>query len=221
VAQLVEHHLAKVGVAGSNPVVRSSQGPCSAGVGVSSPNVRNRRPLAVSVPCVCPWGQTGQTSGVRRVAATVPNATSPPPTTVAPSLLCPHETQGAGRHRFLRGVGRLLGGARVPRTCGPHLSRGRRGKLVVQDTNPRPWRMELRPAGLAHRALRLPGHLTQSRPTVRLRHRVCRFAQVFGSQVRVLADRERKVGVSRDARHDGQGDPRRNHLRDRRVTQVV
>jgi hypothetical protein len=31
VAQLVEHHLAKVGVAGSNPVVRSECGP--AGVG--------------------------------------------------------------------------------------------------------------------------------------------------------------------------------------------
>ena len=31
VAQLVEHHLAKVGVAGSNPVVRSDERPPSGG----------------------------------------------------------------------------------------------------------------------------------------------------------------------------------------------
>ncbi len=31
VAQLVEHHLAKVRVAGSNPVIRSSEAPCQPG----------------------------------------------------------------------------------------------------------------------------------------------------------------------------------------------
>jgi hypothetical protein len=64
VAQLVEHHLAKVGVAGSNPVVRSKQCKCLRRAGVSAPGLR-------SAPVVLSLGQKGQTSAVRRVAPTV------------------------------------------------------------------------------------------------------------------------------------------------------
>ncbi|MEA2843547.1 MAG: hypothetical protein QOJ69_1218, partial [Actinomycetota bacterium] len=41
-AQLVEHNLAKVGVAGSNPVVRSKKVQVRGGAGLSSPPHRNR-----------------------------------------------------------------------------------------------------------------------------------------------------------------------------------
>src|SRR4030095_3295035 len=63
VAQLVEHHLAKVGVAGSNPVVRSRETP---GQGRSEPTLLHvpavqtasvPLPAGCSPPCAFLWGR--------------------------------------------------------------------------------------------------------------------------------------------------------------------
>src|SRR5690242_7630270 len=73
-----------------------------------------------------------------------------------------HETEGRDRTRLRLGLRRVLGVALVPWTPAqaPALHRRRRGQFVVQDRRPR---VELHLDGLAHRALRLLGHLTRLR----------------------------------------------------------